>query len=220
VQARGIDGVLILDVLPTAPPTKPNSAPTRRDENGEIVLGDNHHGKLTITKSTPRTSSFTILADDYKVGQEATLHIQRKGDDKDVKVTWLAVCALDAQGRAFPLASELADSDNAPLMRSRSKRAHQHGNVTDRFRYMTSTRKTKRWLEIMAGLVAKKRFAEWTIVTSVGVPNGHAKRDRREVHSRLVLLLWHLLKWEYQPINGPVPGKHDRSATAESAAAA
>jgi hypothetical protein len=55
------------------------------------------------------------------------------------------------------------------------------------------------WLELTAALVSQGRFAE--------VDHGHlseyltdmARRDRREVLSRLVVLLVHLLKWEHQP---------------------
>jgi Domain of unknown function DUF29 len=55
------------------------------------------------------------------------------------------------------------------------------------------------WLEVMANLVAKKRFAELDHRHLSEYLTDMAKRDRREVHSRLVILLWHLLKWEYQP---------------------
>jgi hypothetical protein len=55
------------------------------------------------------------------------------------------------------------------------------------------------WLEIMAKLVAKKRFAELDHRHLSEYLTDMAKRDRREVHSRLVILLWHVLKWEYQP---------------------
>src|SRR3954471_5499842 len=55
------------------------------------------------------------------------------------------------------------------------------------------------WLELTAALVARGRFEE--------IDRGHlseyladmARRDRREVYSRLVTLLTHLLKWELQP---------------------
>jgi len=55
------------------------------------------------------------------------------------------------------------------------------------------------WLEQTAGLVAQGRFAE--------IDHHHlreylidmARRDKREVLSRLMILLVHLLKWEHQP---------------------
>ena len=54
------------------------------------------------------------------------------------------------------------------------------------------------WLEIMAGLVAKKRFAELDHRNLSEYLTDMAKRDRREVYSRLVVLLSHLLKWQFQ----------------------
>ncbi len=55
------------------------------------------------------------------------------------------------------------------------------------------------WLEQTADLVAQRRFDEidrqhlWEYLSDM------ARRDKREVFSRLVSLLAHLLKWEYQP---------------------
>ena len=57
------------------------------------------------------------------------------------------------------------------------------------------------WLEIMADLVAKKRFAEMDYRHLSEYLSDMAIRDRREVKSRLVQLLLHLLKWEHQPEN-------------------
>jgi hypothetical protein len=55
------------------------------------------------------------------------------------------------------------------------------------------------WLEIMANLAAEGRFAEMDHANLSDYLKDMAKRDRREVASRLVTLLTHLLKWEYQP---------------------
>ena len=55
------------------------------------------------------------------------------------------------------------------------------------------------WLEQMARCIAEGRFGEIDYphleeyLTDMGV------RDRREARSRLVILLTHWLKWEYQP---------------------
>ncbi len=55
------------------------------------------------------------------------------------------------------------------------------------------------WLEAMARLIAEGRFDEIDYphleeyLTDMGI------RDRREAWSRLVVLLAHWLKWEYQP---------------------
>ena len=74
------------------------------------------------------------------------------------------------------------------------------------------------WLEIMAKLVAKKRFAELDHQHLSDYLNDMAKRDRREVRSRLVQLLLHLLKWEYQPENraaSGISGAHCSSSAAD-----
>lgn len=54
------------------------------------------------------------------------------------------------------------------------------------------------WLEIMAQLVVEGRYAELDHVNLSEYLSDMARRDRREVASRLVALLAHLLKWEYQ----------------------
>ena len=55
------------------------------------------------------------------------------------------------------------------------------------------------WLEIMSNLAAEGRYAEMDHPNSSEYLAGMAQRDRREVSSRLVVLLTHLLKWEHQP---------------------
>lgn len=55
------------------------------------------------------------------------------------------------------------------------------------------------WLEAMSGLVARRRFADLDCTHLSEYLSDMAKRDRREVYSRLVVLLVHLLKWEHQP---------------------
>jgi hypothetical protein len=55
------------------------------------------------------------------------------------------------------------------------------------------------WLEIMSQLAAEGRYAEMDHPNLSEYLADMAKRDRREVLSRLVLLLVHLLKWEHQP---------------------
>lgn len=56
------------------------------------------------------------------------------------------------------------------------------------------------WLEAMAVLAARGQYAELDYVHLSEYLSDMAKRDRREVYSRLVVLLTHLLKWEHQPI--------------------
>lgn len=55
------------------------------------------------------------------------------------------------------------------------------------------------WLETMSRLAAQGRFGEMDFENLSEYLADMAKRDRREVFSRLVTLLTHLLKWEHQP---------------------
>jgi hypothetical protein len=55
------------------------------------------------------------------------------------------------------------------------------------------------WLDVTADLLRQGRFAEIDRDTLAEYLTDMARRDRREVYSRLVVLLSHLLKWEYQP---------------------
>jgi uncharacterized protein DUF29 len=55
------------------------------------------------------------------------------------------------------------------------------------------------WLEVMAALAAGGRYAEMDLRHLSEYLADMARRDRREVFSRLVVLLSHLLKWEHQP---------------------
>ena len=54
------------------------------------------------------------------------------------------------------------------------------------------------WLEIMAALAAAGRHAEMDFPNLSEYLGSMARRDRREVFRRLVILLTHLLKWECQ----------------------
>lgn len=55
------------------------------------------------------------------------------------------------------------------------------------------------WLEAMSELVGQGRLAELDHEHLSEYLADMAKRDRREVFSRLVTLMVHLLKWEHQP---------------------
>jgi Domain of unknown function DUF29 len=55
------------------------------------------------------------------------------------------------------------------------------------------------WLEATADLIRHGRLAEVELDTLAEYLTDMAKRDRREVFSRLVALLSHLLKWDHQP---------------------
>ncbi len=55
------------------------------------------------------------------------------------------------------------------------------------------------WLEATAELVRAGRLGEVDTASLAEYLSDMAKRDRKEVVSRLVVLLTHLLKYEYQP---------------------
>lgn len=55
------------------------------------------------------------------------------------------------------------------------------------------------WLELTADLIRSGEFVEIDLDTLADYLTEMARRDRREVFSRLVVLLAHLLKWEHQP---------------------
>jgi hypothetical protein len=55
------------------------------------------------------------------------------------------------------------------------------------------------WLEAMSALAASGRYAEMDFTHLSEYLADMVRRDRREVFSRLVVLLTHLLKWEHQP---------------------
>lgn len=55
------------------------------------------------------------------------------------------------------------------------------------------------WLEAMAELIREGRFEELDYSNLKEYLSDMARRDRREVKSRLTVLLGHLLKWIHQP---------------------
>src|SRR5438874_13428468 len=55
------------------------------------------------------------------------------------------------------------------------------------------------WLDSMARLVRLNRLDALDYSNLAEYLSDMAARDRREVRSRLVMLLMHLLKWEHQP---------------------
>lgn len=54
------------------------------------------------------------------------------------------------------------------------------------------------WIELTSRLVKQRRFHELDAKNLAEFLNDMAKRDRREVKSRLTVLIVHLLKWEHQ----------------------
>jgi hypothetical protein len=55
------------------------------------------------------------------------------------------------------------------------------------------------WLETMAALAKRRETAKLDWANLSEYLTDMANRDRREVKSRLVVLLAHLLKWQHQP---------------------
>jgi Domain of unknown function DUF29 len=56
-----------------------------------------------------------------------------------------------------------------------------------------------RWLEQTVKLLRARRFDDLDVENLIDELEGMSKRDRREIVSRLKVLLMHLLKWRYQP---------------------
>src|SRR5687768_11386764 len=63
------------------------------------------------------------------------------------------------------------------------------------------TRDETAWLETMAGLLAVGQYDQCDFENLREYLRDMARRDRREVVSRLTVLLVHLLKWDHQPQN-------------------
>jgi hypothetical protein len=55
------------------------------------------------------------------------------------------------------------------------------------------------WINKNIELLKQGKFAELDIDTLIDELDSMAKRDRRELMSRLMILIAHLLKWEFQP---------------------
>ena len=55
------------------------------------------------------------------------------------------------------------------------------------------------WLETMAELIKAGAYDELDYASLREYLTDMAKRDRREVESRLVVLMMHILKWKHQP---------------------
>ncbi len=55
------------------------------------------------------------------------------------------------------------------------------------------------WTQEQAALLKEKRFAEVDIENLIEEVETLGRSERRELWNRLMILLLHLLKWEYQP---------------------
>jgi S1-C subfamily serine protease len=81
----GVKGVLIVRTLPDSPAQKAGLRSTKRDENGEVVLGD----VITALDGKPvrKTNDLFSLLGKYGVGDEVTLDVVRDGQTTQVKAT-------------------------------------------------------------------------------------------------------------------------------------
>jgi S1-C subfamily serine protease len=84
-RAKGIDGVLIIDVSPAGPAEKAGLRPTQRNDEGQLVLGD---VIVAVGKHKVRTLDdlYTAL-EDASVGQSVTVTVRRDGQDEEIAVT-------------------------------------------------------------------------------------------------------------------------------------
>ncbi|MGI0480335.1 DUF29 domain-containing protein [Geminocystis sp. CENA526] len=55
------------------------------------------------------------------------------------------------------------------------------------------------WLEITANLLKEKKFSELDLANLIIEIEAMGKNNQRELTSRLIILIMHLLKWKYQP---------------------
>jgi S1-C subfamily serine protease len=81
----GIDGVLVLDVVPGGGAARAGLRPTRRDAVGRIVLGD---VIVAVDGERVRSSNDLVLAlEQRKVGDAVTVTVQRDRHKQDIRVT-------------------------------------------------------------------------------------------------------------------------------------
>jgi len=55
------------------------------------------------------------------------------------------------------------------------------------------------WLKITANLLKEKKFTELDLANLIIEIEAMGKNNQRELASRLIILIMHLLKWKYQP---------------------
>ena len=73
-------GAYVEEVAPDSPAEKANLRPTRRDDNGRIAWGDVILG-IDENKVRSANDLLSLLADNYKVGQQVSVHIRRNGEE-------------------------------------------------------------------------------------------------------------------------------------------
>jgi S1-C subfamily serine protease len=81
----GVPGVLVLNVLPDGPAARAGLRAMRRDEEGNIYLGD---AILAINgKATAATKQLFSILEQFRPGDEVTLTVLREGERVDVTLT-------------------------------------------------------------------------------------------------------------------------------------
>jgi hypothetical protein len=88
-QRFGIDGVLILDVVPRSVAARAGLRPTRQDPAGRVLHGD----VITAINDTSIHNGNDLFAalDQYHVGDTITLTIQREGQRQRLSITLQAL---------------------------------------------------------------------------------------------------------------------------------
>src|SRR5215475_6172603 len=88
-QRLGVNGVLVVDVLPGSAAAKAGIRPTRREDSGRVRLGD----VITAVdgKKVESANELFILLENYKVGDVVSISLLRDGKVMQTKVTLEAV---------------------------------------------------------------------------------------------------------------------------------
>ena len=88
-RQRGVEGVIVLNVDPDGPAAKTGLRTTRRDERGRIRWGD----VITAVDGKKVSSAnelAALLEENYEIGQQVVLTIERDGEEKEVRLTLTA----------------------------------------------------------------------------------------------------------------------------------
>jgi S1-C subfamily serine protease len=85
----GINGVLIIDVIPEGSAAKAGLRPTRRDETGELQFGDVIVG--IDNKKVKSVKDLYVALDAHKIGDQVTVTVDRDGERAKVAVTLQAI---------------------------------------------------------------------------------------------------------------------------------
>ena len=88
-RQRGVEGVIVLNVDPDGPAAKAGLRSTRRDERGRIRWGD----VITAVDGKKVGSAnelAALLEENYEIGQQVVLAIERDGEEKEVRLTLTA----------------------------------------------------------------------------------------------------------------------------------